>query len=223
MSFDNLPSGDLAIRPLGFNLLGRPGIYALLVDETGSAVTIAGSVDVKAYFLTNADDALTSAFLTRLASTAGIVVTAVTGQILIDLGTDASVFSAQWLYTLVVELIDNSTGTVVLLNTFALFVDAANQAFSLSSGPARSSTYSTLFVNTVVLTDYVGGTGYLDGVSTLSQPLHCWLQFTRAGAQPEQWELVVWVNSAMNTSTGVYQQPLDFNALTNAKVWIRRS
>lgn len=214
--------GNLTIRPVEFNLLGRPGFYVTLQDETGAAYAISGSVDVKAYFLKNTDDALSAALVTRLASTAGIIVTGTTGQIFIDLTADVALFSDCWLYPLVVTLVDNASGAVLLVNTFRLFVNAQSQSFS-AAGAQRNALYSIYYVNTLALTDYVGGAGYLDGIVTTVQPLHCWITFTRSGGQPEEWELVAWTSSAMNTVAGVFQQPLDFNASTNPKVWVRRS
>lgn len=219
-------TGNITPSVIEFPLFGRPAIIAVLKDSTGTAIELDDDFYIVASIFRNSDD--DTPVLSKTTEDGGVLVLETLGYIYIPFAAldivdvDGNVIlSSQWVYDLRVSIFNVSDDSIQHVNVFSLLPVNNPQLWSLPT--VVNMSLSIKFVNTPSIVDYVGGSGYLDGLATINQTVGCWITFTRAGAQPEEWELIVWTDSSMNTSSGIYQQPTDFNASTNAKVWVRRS
>ena len=206
------------INTISIPIRGRHTARLAFVDSDGAALDIDG-LTINVYILDKLDDA-TSAFLLHKLTGTGVTTLLPTtnGVALLELSdADLTVLSSQRTFPFVATADDGTVRGTLTGYALLTLVTATSEAADSTSTTVQ---LSTRFVNIVSVTDYVGGTGYLDGIATVGVAAGVWVKFTRAGAQPEEWELVAGTDA---TDAGVYQRPTDYNASTNAKVWIRRT
>jgi hypothetical protein len=198
-------------------LLGRCSIIFTVVDENGNPfVIVEGANDVQLDVYRFATDTLP---LFTLTSGAGITVLS-ENRLLIDFGVNGAQFSAFAMFTALLTVTNTVTSVVIFEKTYAILPVRTGITVTLDTTD-MAALLSLAFLNTRTLTGSVGGVGYLDGIATLTQPVGCVVQFYIDQNQPPQtWRLKAGTDAAVADAV---VRPVDYNAGTNAKVWVRIS
>jgi hypothetical protein len=209
-------SGLITIAPVEIPLLVRAAFHIALTDDSGDPVDLTGTT-LLSYLLKNPDDSLAEAVLTKVPVALS---PATSGRALVTYdGADVALLSAQRAYLLVVKVTDTDSSAVVHVQCFnAVPMNVSpQQNFNVAEEVTASAILSTRFVNVLDLDGITGGTGYLDGVATLTESTGVIVKFFVAD-EAQEWTLLV----GTTASDGVtYQRPLDYAASTNEKVWKR--
>lgn len=206
-------------RTIRIPLVGRASFVAEIVDDAGAPFDLTNDHKIIGYVLQRQSDALSSALITLTSDDGDIVALNDEGNIFIALSTaDVALLSSQALYYLVVTVVDAVAPTTVeCVNSWLAICQHLTDSVSQPEFP--TVILSTSFLNTLQLAGESGGTGYLDGLATVAQPVGCYVTFTPTGEQPQEWELVA---STSATVAGATRRPLDY-AADNQKVWFRRA
>lgn len=211
-------SGLISPRTVTLSLFGRGFFTAGFVGSNGEAYPLTGGVATVGIYAS--PSAVTP--LVELTTSGGQVTALNTaGQIAVRLtDVQAATLSAGRLYHLQIFLsVDGTLALATALNTFDLI--PINQAINWNIAGEITMALSTSFLNTQILLGQVGGVGYLNGISTIVQPVGCMIQFYLDPSQPpQQWVLRAGTDAAV---TDAVVRPLDYHVSTNAKVWLRIS
>jgi hypothetical protein len=203
---------------------GRSVMQLTITDGSGNDIKldpVANTISLSVY--QNQDDPLASVsplFTVSLATTPGITIDSPSssGSIEIEISAaQAKLLFPQWLYTGILTVTDVISTQIIQTRTFFIepVLTSLAQAFEITT-PANTVALYTNVLNTLVLQGPQGGVGYLDGITTATQPVGCIVQYNDpASGQPRQWILEV---STHATDAG-HQRPLDYNGVTNTKVW----
>lgn len=210
--------GILDSQTIRLPLKGRAAMVLQLQDINGDPVDLT-EVTLAAYVLDDASEDIADALI-GLTGTSGLsILNADTAQVLVDCSAEVSLLSAQRLYWFFIRVTDTASGQVTYEAGYPLLClnDYINSLTPVIL--AGGIVYSTLYVNTPALAGPVGGSGYLDGVDTTGQPLGCVVTFSPAGGPPQEWQLVAFTSQSGNG----YLKPLNFDGVTNNKIWQRLS
>jgi hypothetical protein len=106
---------------------------------------------------------------------------------------------------------------IILSNTGRLLPSLEPLSATYASSGEPSGFLSIAVVNVRQLLGEDGGTGYLDGITTVGQTVGCIVEYIH----PTTGQIMGWVleTSTQATIAGQYRRPLDYNASTNTKVW----
>lgn len=213
-------AGNLSLSVVEIPLKGRTAYHLTLTDSSGTVISLDDRT-VVVYLLKNADDALAAAVLTKTSAVSGevtILSPSSSGRILVNYTSgNAALLSTQRIYT-VMATVEDPTDGIVHVQTFLgvpMQVTSGQQFDGADS--ATNAALSTRFVNLMALSGVVGGSGYLNGVSTVSETAGVIVKFF-VSSEPQEWLLFAGTTASDGVS---YQRPTDYNASTNAKVWKR--
>lgn len=219
------PAGNILTETVSLPLLGRSVMQFLLVDNSGTPVRVdpVGNTITFAIYQ-NPDDMravppIPPIATVTLATVPGVTIDSpsTSGSIEVELSpAQALLLSQQWLYTFVITIVDVVSGQTILSRSGYLLpiLSSIAQAYEITTTSSIVALFTTS-INTLVLAGPQGGAGYLDGLTTVTQAVNCVVQYNDGNGQPRQWILEI----STAASDAGHQRPLDYNGVTNTKVW----